>query len=120
MVSDPRGAHRALAMRFEEQGGPDPRSGDAPKGSAPVEIAVRLLELQQRMAAFDRLYNEEISKLTEQLSELIAEFLRQYQPPAQGSALATKPKRSRRKAGGPETPRGAPRRPAGGKAPQEG
>jgi hypothetical protein len=120
MLADPRGAHKALAMRWEEQGGPDPRSGDDPAGSAPVNFAVRLLEFQQRMAAFDRLYNEEITKLTELLSELIAEFLRQYQAPAQGSASTTKPKRSRRKAGRPETPRGAPRRPAGGKAPEEG
>jgi hypothetical protein len=120
MLAGRCGAYRALAMRWEGQGGPDPRNDDDSTGSTPLDFAVRLLEFQQRMAAFDRLYNEEITKLTELLSELIAEFLRQYQALAQGSASTTKPKRSRRKAGRPETPRGAPRRPAGGKAPQEG
>jgi hypothetical protein len=107
-------------MREEGQGGPGPRLGAAQVGPAPLDIAVLLLELQQRMAAFDRLYNEEISGLNENLSQLKAEFIRQYQPPAQGPASARKPKLSRRKAGRPETPRSAPRRPAGRKAPQEG
>jgi hypothetical protein len=119
MLSGRRDAYRALAMRWEEQGGPDPRKDDDSTGSAPLDFAVRLLEFQQRMAALDRLYNEEITKLTELLSQLIADFLHQHEPPAQSSASTTKPTRSRRKAGRRETPRGAPRRPAGGKTPHE-
>jgi hypothetical protein len=119
MLSGGCGAYRALAMRWEEQGGPEPRKDDDSTGSAPLDFAVRLLEFQQRMAAFDRLYNEEITKLTELLSQLIADFLHQHEPPAQSSASTTKPTRTRGKAGRRETPRGAPRRPAGKKAPQK-
>jgi hypothetical protein len=51
-----------------------------------AETASRLLELQQKLDAWDRLYNEELSELRKELSRLIAHYMREYQakrPPGQ-------------------------------------
>src|SRR5262245_60426642 len=101
-------------MHQEEQSRPDLRSSATQAGPAPLDVAILLLELQQRMAALDRLYNEEISGLSETLSQLKAEFIRQHPSPTQGQAAAQKPKQRRRKAVRPEMPQSAPRRPSGG------
>ncbi len=64
---------------------------------APIDIAVRLLELQQRVAAFGALYDEEITGLTEELSRLKAEFVRYYRTQAaseSGKASAAKATRT--------------------------
>lgn len=52
----------------------------------PVDIAIRLLELQQRVAAFGSLYDEEITGLTEELSRLKADFVRHYKSQASSGA----------------------------------
>jgi hypothetical protein len=74
--------------------------------SAPLEIAILLLAFQQRMAALDRLYNEEIAGLTEGLSRLEAAFVRQYPDLVQVEAPTTLLKRPRRKAGSAKAPHG--------------
>ena len=53
---------------------------------AGAETASRLLELQQKLDAWDRLYNEELSELRKEISQLTAHYLREYQakgPPGQ-------------------------------------
>jgi hypothetical protein len=44
-----------------------------------AEIASRLLELQQKLDAWDRLYKEEWSELRKELSRLTAHYIRRYQ-----------------------------------------
>ncbi len=64
---------------------------------APIDIAVRLLELQQRVAAFGALYDEEITGLSEELSRLKAEFVRYYRNQAvseSGKASTARAKRA--------------------------
>ena len=59
-----------------------PRTTDA----AWAETASRLLELQQKLDAWDRLYNEELRELRKELSQLTAHYMREYQakrPPGQ-------------------------------------
>jgi len=69
-----------------------------PGGS--IGIAIRLLQLQQRLDAWDRLYNEEIVGLRKELSQLKADYVRQYQLQEQ----AAKPRRRRRSAEVPGRP----------------
>jgi|GEM_PF-6403384 hypothetical protein len=47
--------------------------------TASDDMAFRLLELQQKLEAWDRLYNEEIVGLRKELSQLKADFVRQRQ-----------------------------------------
>lgn len=47
--------------------------------SEPDLIAIGLLKLQQRLDALDRLYNEEISNLSKELTQLKDEYVRLYQ-----------------------------------------
>src|SRR3954462_2184224 len=59
-----------------------PRTTDA----AWAETASHLLELQQKLDAWDRLYNEELRELRKVLSRLTATYMRDYQakpPPGQ-------------------------------------
>jgi hypothetical protein len=39
------------------------------------DLAFRLLRLEQRLDAWDRLYNEEVGELKKELHELAAEFM---------------------------------------------
>jgi hypothetical protein len=54
-------------------------------------IAFRLLEMQQRLEAWDRLYNQEVGVLQRELAQLKANFVRLQQTQAQGD----KPRRKR-------------------------
>lgn len=47
--------------------------------SEPDLVAIGLLKLQQRLEALDRLYNEEMSNLSRELSQLKADYVRLYQ-----------------------------------------
>ena len=72
---------------------------------AGAETASRLLELQQKLDAWDRLYNEELSELRKELSRLTAHYMREYQakgPPGQ-------PRRQRRTDHRPRWSTDAPR-----------
>ncbi len=55
---------------------------EAPMTSLPQNLATRLLYIQQRIEALDRLYNEEVSNLKKDVAEISVEFVRQAQ--AQG------------------------------------
>jgi Skp family chaperone for outer membrane proteins len=59
--------------------------------AAALSVAVRLLEMQQQLEAWDRLYNQEIGTLQKELSQLKADFVRQQKAQAQ----VDKPKRRR-------------------------
>lgn len=50
--------------------------------SLPQDLAIRLLYIQQRIDALERLYNEEVTNLKKDVSEINVEFVRQAQ--AQG------------------------------------
>ena len=52
----------------------------------------RLLELQQKLDAWDRLYNEEVNELRKELSLLTANYMREYQAQRQ----TVQPRRQRR------------------------
>ncbi|HEU5349259.1 MAG TPA: hypothetical protein VFU63_11670 [Ktedonobacterales bacterium] len=60
---------------------PQAKNADEPNSTvlAPMDIAIRLLKLQQRVAALDILYDEEVTGLTKELSRLEADFIRHYQ-----------------------------------------
>ena len=77
--------------------------------AARLDIAVRLMALQERLAAFDRLYNEEIAGLTEGLHQLKADVVREYTASAGGKPPPTPPKRSRRAPRPPRAPRSTPK-----------
>lgn len=62
-----------------------------------LSIATRLLEMQQRMAAFDRLYNQEIADLSQGLADLKNEFVQHHLRPAIALDVAAGAKRPRRK-----------------------
>ncbi|HEX9038836.1 MAG TPA: hypothetical protein VF808_17775 [Ktedonobacterales bacterium] len=47
--------------------------------TGPDLIAIGLLRLQQRLEALDRLYNEEIDALCQELGRLKADYIRLYQ-----------------------------------------
>lgn len=66
--------------------------------TALLGIAARLLEMQQRMAAFDRLYNQEIADLSRRLTELKDEFVQHHLRPAVTVDVEANVKRPRRKA----------------------
>jgi CO dehydrogenase/acetyl-CoA synthase gamma subunit (corrinoid Fe-S protein) len=57
-----------------------------------AETASRLLELQQKLDACDRLYNEELRDLRKELSQLITHYMREYQ----ATRLSGQPRRQRR------------------------
>jgi hypothetical protein len=48
-------------------------------GPGPDLIAIGLLRLQQRFDALERLYNEEIDALTRELTQLKADYVRNFQ-----------------------------------------
>jgi hypothetical protein len=87
-----------------------PESNDLMTGKAKTEtsdddttatssIAFRLLEMQQRLEAWDRLYNQEVVTLQRELAQLKANFVRQ-----QVQAQAEKPRRRRASRKPHETP----------------
>jgi exonuclease VII small subunit len=47
--------------------------------SGPDLIAIGLLKLQQRFEALDKLYNEEIGRLSQDLAQMKADYVRLYQ-----------------------------------------
>lgn len=63
-----------------------------------LNIAARLFEMQQRMAAFDRLYNQEIADLEQGLTKLKDEFVQHHLRPAIAVDAEAGGKRPRRKA----------------------
>jgi hypothetical protein len=62
-------------------------------GTRDDHIAIRLLRLQERLEALDRLYNEEIGNLFRELAKLEVEYVRLCQA---GSAVPRGRKTSRR------------------------
>jgi hypothetical protein len=78
------------------------RKVDAPLDAAGAhgELAVRLLELRQRLEAWDRLYNEEMGKLSEQLTRVTSDYLHLLQQRQAPRAEAAQPRRPRKRAGG--------------------
>lgn len=48
-------------------------------GTEPDPIAIGLLKLQQRLDALDRLYNEEVGNLGQELAKLKADYVRLHQ-----------------------------------------
>ncbi len=86
-----------------------PQTDDPNTPTSLEDIAIRLLELQQRLTAFDSLYNEEISGLSTELTRLKADFLRHYKalPPSESEAAKTQ--RSSRGAGRSKMPRKMPK-----------
>lgn len=87
--------------------------------ATPIDIAIRLLELQQRVAAFGSLYDEEITRLTDDLSRLKADFVRHYQDLSGGGAPAAKATRPSRGAGPSTSRRKAPKRQPNGSSAQK-
>ncbi|HEX9038463.1 MAG TPA: hypothetical protein VF808_15885 [Ktedonobacterales bacterium] len=71
---------------------------DDPDNSTPSlsEFAIHLLELQQRLNAFDSLYNEEVMGLSRDLTQLKAEFLRHYRTSAMARPAEAQRQRSAR------------------------
>jgi len=63
--------------------------------SVTSSIAFRLLEMQQRLEAWDRLYNQEVTTLQKELAQLKANYVRQQQ--AQAQAEKPRPRRTSRK-----------------------
>ena len=86
----------------------------------PIDFAIRLLELQQRVAAFGTLYDEEVTGMNQELTQLKADFVRQYQaqtPSKPGAATAKRPSRG---AGSEKAPRKtSKKRPKGSSAQEE-
>lgn len=104
---------------------PQPQSEDANASTTttpiePIDIAVRLLELQQRVAAFGTLYDEEVTGMNQELSQLKADFVRHYQAQASSKPGPATAKRSSRGAGSAKSPRKTSRkRPNGSSAQKE-
>lgn len=73
---------------------------------APSDIAVSLLQLQQKLDALDRAYNEEVDALHQQLTELKTEYVRWHQ----AQQKARKPKRQPHRPQAPETDKTKPPR----------
>ncbi|HEX8996406.1 MAG TPA: hypothetical protein VF812_10280 [Ktedonobacterales bacterium] len=59
-----------------------PLSGQPSISLQPQDIAIRLLYIQQRIESLERLYNEEVSSLKKDVSDINMAFVRQAQ--AQG------------------------------------
>lgn len=78
------------------------RKVDAPLAVAAAdgELAVRLLELRQRLEAWDRLYNEEMGKLSAQLTRVTSDYLHLLQQRQAPRREAIRPGGTRKKAGG--------------------
>lgn len=59
------------------------------------DLALRLLQLQERLNAWDVLYNEEIGQLRTELAQVRAEFVRRCQAdPARAPRQASAPRRA--------------------------
>lgn len=73
-----------------------PRKEDRPTNNiaASRDIALRLLQFQQRLDALDNLYNEEVGGLKTELKILKGDFVRQQTP----APAAEQPRRTRRRA----------------------
>lgn len=63
--------------------------------SDPDPIAIGLLRLQQRFDALDRLYNEEIGALCQELAQLKADYVRRFQSSESRPSKGTRTKRPR-------------------------
>lgn len=63
---------------------------EAPNPSG--DIAFRLLQLQQRLDAWDLLYNEEINQIHKELAAVKSDYLRLRQAQGQGTARGRKRK----------------------------
>jgi hypothetical protein len=87
---------------------PRPQAEEPSTCATTSELATRLLELQQRVAAFSALYDEEITALEAELTRLKADFVRYYHAQTAGSPGAAKAKRLNRGAGRSRTPRKTP------------
>ena len=74
------------------------------------ELATRLLELQQRVTAFNSLYDEEVATLEKELTRLKEDFVRYYHTQTAGrpGATAKRPPRAGRRS---TAPRLAPKQP---------
>lgn len=74
-------------------------TGSAIDGEIPgtSDIAIRLLEFQQRLDAWDRLYNEEIVGMRRELSQVKADFVSRLHE--HRASLAPLARRRRRKGG---------------------
>lgn len=77
MVKKSRRRHKK-AMEKQKQG----PAIDVSAAPFPADIAIRLLYVQQRIDALERLYNEEVSSLRQDVSAMKLAFVRQAQ--AQG------------------------------------
>jgi hypothetical protein len=73
-----------------------------------TDIAIHLLEFQQRLNAFDSLYNEEVGGLTRDLARLKAEFLQRLQAQSAPEPRDRRDRRDRRSRPGASSPK-APR-----------
>lgn len=71
--------------------------GHRPATQAAVDddIAFRLLQMQQKLEAWDRLYNEEIGSLRRDLAEMKADYVQRWQAQKQ-TEKPTRPKKTRR------------------------
>lgn len=81
--------------------------GHAPSDgvSDPDPIAIGLLKLQQRFDALDRLYNEEIGALCQELARLKADYVRRFQGNEPRTPKRTRAKRTREPvSGAPSNP----------------
>jgi hypothetical protein len=75
----------------------DPSSDETlRKAAASEDSAHRILQLQQKLDACDRLYNEEIEGLRRELSDLAARYLRDYE--TRQTALSGRGRKVRREA----------------------
>jgi hypothetical protein len=78
------------------------------------DFAVRLLECQQRIAAFGALYDEEVASLQAEIAQLKTDFVRHYQAKREAQEATethvaqAKPKRSGRGAKSSKKPSKSP------------
>jgi hypothetical protein len=71
-------------------------------GNGPDRIAIGLLRLQQRFEALDRLYNEEMCRLSRDLAQMKADYVRLYQATtARAKSVSRHKRQSTRGSGGP-------------------
>lgn len=65
--------------KAQGRGPPLPPQSTDSEAETDVDFALCLLQVQQRLDMWDRLYNEEIGALRRELSQLVAEYVRQRQ-----------------------------------------